>query len=273
MSTVPDLPLGNDDGDAVYLAETLRHERIDLLLDDSAGVELARSAVRQTVWLVIGTVLLFLFISMLSGVGGSSSRSSSSSGTPWLLIGVFVAVAVGFIRWIIFIGTTMRKEPVSEWATLLVGKAAAADSVYSHVAGRLRDRQLPIQNYVARRTAGAYNVTGNRLVLVDGIHYVYVSVFAYGTSLYLGWSMWRIRSGSDLYRDYRAQSSGDRLDQVGRLLNLDRLKAMREAVHSVCREALHTAVEDGRISEGYGFPNGMPHIEGLPYATAPRPQA
>ncbi|GAA2987149.1 hypothetical protein [Actinokineospora diospyrosa] len=260
MSEIPGLPTENDDGDATYLAETLRHERIDLLLDDSQALDMVRTTIRRALWAAGVLVFSFLVLAVLP---------RSALGMSELVFVAVVALVVLLVRWNIFRRST-HNEPISEWSTLLVGKAAAADSVYSHIAGRLRDREMPIQSNTASRMT-ATRVMGNRLVLVDGYHHVYVSVFAYGTSLYLGWSMWRIRTGADLLHEYRVQSRGDRMDQVGRVLNLDRLKAMREAVHSVCREALHTAVADIRIAEDYGFPTGMPKLESLPTSVIPVP--
>lgn len=152
----------------------------------------------------------------------------------------------------------------------LAGKAAAADSVYSHIAGTLRDRQLPIQHRVERRTLTEFGARGNRLVLAQDCYYVYVTVFGYGTGLYLGWTMWRVRKGSDLVRQYdHDQRHGH--DPVRSILRLEQLKAMREAVHAACREALHLAIKEVHVEESYGFPNGMPQIESAPYRKAPRP--
>lgn len=263
----------NGDGDATYLEKTLRHTPTDLLLDDSVSADVIRAVWRRSVRSAVGTLIFFLVLWLLNGglgsVGpGGSSRDGDSG--AFLIIGFVAALVVFALCWILFL-TGEKQEAISEWCTLLAGRAAAADSVYSHIAGRLRDRQLPIHNYLVKRTRTGFGSTGNRLVLVDGYHYVYVSVFGYGTSLYLGWTMWRVRKGSALLQQYFGNSYREGSDPIGRILDLERLRAMREAVHATCREALHTAVRDVNVSEGYGFPSGMPPIEGLPYGSAPQP--
>jgi hypothetical protein len=225
--------------------------------------------------LALATFILFALIGLtIGGIPGSSSSSSvgpSGDGNQGVIIivGAVLMVVVFVGIWIAFL-TSQHVEPISEWCTLLAGRAAATNSVYSNIAGKLRERALPIWTCYLR-TPSTVGSTENRLVLVDGYHYVYVSVFSYGTSLYLGWNMWRVRNGSVLLQQYfnRSHGSGG-LGAVGKVLNLERLKTMREAVHAVCREALHTAVQNIEIPEHYGFPNGMPPIEGLPGGTSPQ---
>ncbi|MET0236423.1 MAG: hypothetical protein ABW224_17375 [Kibdelosporangium sp.] len=269
MSDTHEVPLDGEDGDLIYLEQILRHEPTDLLLDDSVPGEVLRAVWRQAIRSALGTFAIFLIIWLLNGGLGFTSRSSKDDAEGIVVTGIFFAVVVFCACWVHFL-TRDRQEPVSEWCTLLAGKSAAAGSVYSHIAGKVRERHLPLQEYLAKRTSTSSGVTGNRLILVDGYHYVYISVFSYGTSLYLGWSMWRIRRGSVLFRQYWS-THRDNLDSVGRILNLEQLKAMREAVHAACREALHTAVQDVTVSETYGFPSGMPPIERLPYGSAPHP--
>ncbi|HEV2782719.1 MAG TPA: hypothetical protein VGX25_25285 [Actinophytocola sp.] len=241
-----------------------------MLLDDLVSGDTIRAVWRRSLRSAVGTFVLFLIIWIFTGgLSGAFTSTQRDDSDALLIIGAVLAVIAFGLSWLLFL-TSEKQEAISEWCTLLVGRAEAADSVYSHIAGRLRERRLPIHNYLVKRTPTGFGATGNRLVLVDGYHYVYVSVFSYGTSLYLGWSMWRVRKGSVLLHQY-SSSRGTSLDPIGRILNLERLKAMREAVHAVCREALHTAVQSVSVSESYGFPSGMPPIEGLPYASAPQP--
>ncbi|ALG08382.1 hypothetical protein [Kibdelosporangium phytohabitans] len=259
------------DGDALYLEKTLRHTPTDLLLDESSGRNDVRAVWRSSSRLAIGTFLLFTVIWIINGgLIGTTSRSSSDDEDVLLIMGIVFGVIAFIVRWALFLGSE-KQEAISEWSTLLAGRAAAADSVYSHIVGRLREREFPIRSFAGRRH-NTLGVTGNRLVLVEGHHYVYVSVFRYGTSLYLGWTMWRVRKGSTLLtQNFYGSSQGTGPDPIGRILNLEQLKAMREAVHSICREALHTAVQNVNVPEDYGFPSGMPPIENLPYGTAPQP--
>lgn len=273
MSSTPAPNPESADGDAVYIEKTLRHAPTDLLLDDAVSDDVIKAAWRRSIRLALGLFAVFLVIWLISG-GMSTPFSSSSSvddeSSAILVAGMTVGIFAFVVTWVVFL-VSEKQEAISEWCTLLADKAPAADSVYSHVVGRLRERRIPVHHFFTRRTRTPIGVTGNRLVLIDGYHYAYVSVFAYGTGLYLGWSLWRIRRGSTLLAQYLGVRQGNRYDPVARILNLERLKAVREAVHAVCREALHTAIRDVHVAEGYGFPQGMPMIEELPFGTAPAP--
>jgi hypothetical protein len=49
---------------------------------------------------------------------------------------------------------------------------------------------------------------------------------------------------------------------------------MREAVHAVCREGLVVAIENRMVPVEFGFPHGMPLVDGSNIPTAPGyPQA
>ncbi|HEX4221817.1 MAG TPA: hypothetical protein VHZ97_05615, partial [Pseudonocardiaceae bacterium] len=164
--------------------------------------------------------------------------------------------------WLILL-LTKSQEPISEWHVLLADRAAATDSVYSVVVGEARDRHLPLHPYV-RRLPTRFGSVSNRLVLVDGHYEAFITVFAYGTSLYLGWTMWRSRRGAHLIGSYIAdtfRNMGGQLDPVARMLRTEQARAMREAVHAVCREGLHVAVEQTEVPESYAFPQGLPPVE------------
>lgn len=275
---------GHDDGDATYIEKTLRHTPTDLLLDETPPGVLLRAAWRRSVKGAFGTFIVCLIVWIFTSApflgsnyrgsyenGAGNAATEDGSGNAFTIIGVLAPIIVFVVSWIAFLAGE-KQEAISEWCTLLGGRSEAANSVYSHIAGGLRERRLPIQNYLVKRTPTRFGATGNRLVLVDGYHYVYVSVFSYGTGLYLGWTMWRVRAGSFLVRQYFIESAANGGGgPLSRILNLERLKAMREAVHAVCREALHAAIENVEIPEYYGFPSGMPPIEVLPYGGAPRP--
>ena len=209
---------------------------------------------------IVGIWFCSAVISIVTYVGvvvlvGMVARSAVLA----LTLGLIVATTV---FWLVFLLST-RQEPVGEWRALLDDRAPVAGAVYSLVCGRLRDRRMPIYA-VVRRTRTGFGGVSNRLILIDGHYKIYVSVFEYGTSLYLGWTMWRTRRGWTLLgrfvSDLVAGITG-RLDPVGMTLRTERARAMREAAHAICREGLHVAIERKEVPVHYGFPNGLPPIE------------
>jgi hypothetical protein len=224
-------------------------------------------------WRTIGRIWFRAFVCSLAvllflAFIGLSGGSSATAGAGGLLSFI--------VFWVVFL-FAKTEEPIGEWRVVLEGRAAASPSVYSAIRGKLAERELPIQSVQARRTRNAFGTVHNRLILIDGQYQVHVSVFEYGTSLYLGWMMWRSRRGTVVLARFVADlvaSFAQRLDPSDLMLRTVRPRAMREVVHALCREGLHVAVEQITVPENYGFPEGLPQIEALPgtiSAAAPIP--
>ncbi|HEX3785296.1 MAG TPA: hypothetical protein VHX38_37065 [Pseudonocardiaceae bacterium] len=265
------------DGDAAYLDKTLLHRPVELYFDESVTTRtLVMLWIRATIFtgpVFFVCLIALLLSSMFGNTGDEAFSSDGTSSTSPLTILLIVALVGSFlIFWGILLLAKMQ-EPISEWHVLLADRAPAADSVYSQIVGRIRDRGLPLYPY-ARRTPTAFGPVSNRLVLVDGHYQAYITVFGYGSGLYLGWTMWRSRSGAHLVGRYLAdifRSMSGQLDSVALMLRTEQARAMREAVHAVCREGLHVAVERIEVPGSYGFPQGLPQVEIFPTASAPAP--
>lgn len=264
------------DGDASYLDKTLLHQAMELSLDESVSGRTVlrlwgRAAAIAGAWYVF-----FLFIWLMSGGPDTSSLYGGGRGGDGGGSGLLTVAGLGsfVLFWLVFLMTRVQ-EPIGEWKVLLADRAAAKPDVYSQIHGRLRDRRLPISFSARRiRTGLGRDSVGDRVVLVDGHYTAYISVFDYGTSLYLGWMMWRTRRGASLLGRFLADVVGGMFghtDPVKLMLRTERPRAMREAVHSVCREGLHVAVEGLSVPEAYGFPAGLPPIEDGELAAAMPP--
>ena len=218
------------DADSAYLQTTLRHEPMELALDDSVslrtlGIMLVRA---YLAWFVVALVFGILGI-LVSANGG---------GYTLLGLGYFVSI-VAF--WWVLLGTKVT-EPIGEWRVLLTDRAGQAESYYRVIVAVLSRRQLPIQPFLRSVKLTADNRIKHTIVLADNEYQTYVTVFPYGTSLYVGWQMWRRRSGAQLIK----RALVDRVtaaNLVTAMLRTDRARAVREAVHLACREAVYTPVD------------------------------
>jgi hypothetical protein len=174
-------------------------------------------------------------------------------------------VIVMFIVFVVAFLLIKLPEPMGEWRILLTDRADSADSVYSQIAGTLSRRAMPIRVFFRRINNGFGRGASNRLVLREGHYTAYVSVFAYGTSLYLGWTMWRSRYSIALLLQFFVDSLDgltNRGDAERKMMQTERPRAMREAVHAVCREGLVVAIEARMVPTEFGFPQGMPPVDG-----------
>lgn len=263
------------DGNEAYLDKTLRFNDIELSLDESVNFRilwrlwLRAFIVSGVVWAVFavpGVVLMFSDAGSVLGGG-----ASSGGGTVLVTVGTIPGV---IMFWLILLLSKLP-EPIAEWRVLLADRAAGADSVYSQISGTLWHRQLPVNWRVRRiRTGFGPSNVSNRLVVQDRTYTAYISVFPYGTSLYLGWMMWRTRRGTTLIGRFVADvfsGMGNGQDLERQMMRTERPRAMREAVHAACREGLMVAHEGRQVPVEYGFPQGLPQIEPDELGSAPVP--
>jgi hypothetical protein len=274
-SAMPDLEAMNvpgwhgGDGNAAYLDKTLRHHAIELGFTERvnwrtlAALFFRAFVVSLAVWIVLGFVLLFFLV---AGAG-------AAAGAVYFL----AMILSGATFWLVFL-TTRLPEPIAEWRVLLADRRDTADAVYSQIAGALRERRIPLYcEYLRIPTDFGSRDVSNRLVLKDGVYDAYVSVFGYGTSLYLGWMMWRSRRGYQLLARFIADVVSGMLGQNSpeqQMMRTERPRAMREAVHAVCREGLFVGIERREVPLSFGFPYGVPPVQAGPtMPDAPPPNA
>jgi len=252
------------DGNAAYLDKTLRHERVELSLDDSVSATAVRGLiVRAGLLALLFWVVAFIPVLLAALVAGGL-------GVP-----VFVLWWVGGSGIFLFALLGCRvTEPLAEWRVLLENRVDEAEPTYVAIAAALRGRRIPLAVIPRRMYAGSGDgAVRNRLAISDGDYTAYVSVFNYGSSLYLGWMMWRSRRGYVLVGQFltdMVNSIRGRLSPEEMVMRTERPRAMREAVHAACREGLTAAVELRRLPIERGFPGGtLPPID-APVAPAPR---
>jgi hypothetical protein len=256
-----------ESADADYLRRTLVHRPVELYFDESVTPRSLfllwlRAALITGPFFFI-SLLLYTLLSLASGLAGAGGEEQSGSGGGAAIL--FVVMIISFIAFWLILFLTRLQEPISEWHVLLADRAAAAESVYNVIVGRSRDRSLPLYPYT-RRLPTSFGPVSNRLVLVDGHYEAFITVFPYGSGLYLGWTMWRSRRGAHLIGRYLGdifRGMSGQLDPVARMLRTEQARAMREAVHAVCREGLSVAVEQTEVPDSYAFPQGLPPVETL----------
>lgn len=134
---------------------------------------------------------------------------------------------------------------LSEWKFSVDDKAAAAPVAFEHITWAVRRRETPLDLIQVRHLNLAGGQGRDYLELRRGLFTGFISCFAYGQDLYVGWTfflrisplryllmalarVWQTlkRQGTDLYVTLR----------------FDYARAMREAMHSVAREGVDVAV-------------------------------
>jgi hypothetical protein len=236
------------DADALYLQKTLRHEPMELGLDDSVSPRIIRLLALRAwlAWAVVFIPLGFVGVAVLLGGEG-----------PALLIVAFLVSIVVF--WVVLLRSKVT-EPIGEWRTLLADRAVQSESYYRMINAVLQRRQLPIDAVKLRRIrlSTKDRPVKQTIELSENEYRTYVTVFPYGTSLYVGWQMWRRRSGGQLVKRVLVDLFKG-ADIVTVMLRTDRARAVREAVHLACREAVYATADEGLWAEAQQL--RLPQVE------------
>ena len=262
--------VGPGDGDTAYHIQSLKHQPVELALDESVP----RSALLSLFLRAVAVAFVVWWIFLIIWFAGESS-SFSSGGTPDTSL-LSVGSIISFLLFWFVLLFTKTHEPIGEWRALLENKSAAATSAYAAIYGSLRRRQIPLNAIPMRVRSDVLlpEAVNNRLVISERGYTAYVSVFPYGTSLYVGWLMFRSRRGIVLILTALKDVLGGilgRTDLVSQMLRTEKVRAMREAVHSAAREGVDIAIQGTEVPMMATFGFDVP-IQDLDAAAAsPQP--
>jgi hypothetical protein len=175
------------------------------------------------------------------------------------LLPIFVLCLIaGPVIYIILLLVITTNDPISESKSLIPDAHAAASGSFAAIGWSLRTRRVPVnaQPKLMRSDIILPGSVASRLEIKDGSYYAYVSVFEYGTSLYIGWSMWRRRPGRTLiftyWRDLFANAA-NRADLMRQTLRTEKARAMREALDIATREGIEAAIEGTELTVSQVF--------------------
>jgi hypothetical protein len=247
------------DADSVYMQKTLRHQPMELGLDDSVSLS-------ALVMILVRAFIFWVIISfVLGGIG--AYKLVNGDGSKWLIL---APLASFIISWVVLLRSKVT-EPIGEWLVLLPDRAGQAESYYRMITAVLKRRQLPIDPQLRSEELNRQTRSVKHMIeLRENEYQTYVTVFAYGTSLYVGWQMWRRRSGAQLFK----RALADRVkgyNLITTMQRTDRARAVREAVHLACREAVYAPVDAQTWAEAQQLQ--LPRIGRESVLLIPRPTA
>jgi hypothetical protein len=258
------------DGETAYHIQSLRHQPVELALDESVPRYALLSLFVRSAAVAFGVWCVFLVIWFLGALSSFSNNSTPNSS----LLSIGSAVSF-FTFWFVLL-FSRTNEPIAEWRALLEDKAAAAVSAYAAIYGSLRRRRIPLNAVPTRVRSDVLlpEAVNNRLVITERGYSAYVSVFPYGTSLYIGWLMFRSRRGISLIltalKDVLGSILG-RTDIVSQMLRTEKVRAMREAVHSAAREGVDIAIQGIEVPmmATFGYDVPVQDLDAPPASPAP----
>ncbi len=250
--------------DEEYLRNRLTYGETQTSLDDTVTLQTLVQAFAPPAAAAILAFWACFFYNVLQGfaLGGLTLISELVSGIAYgLLLGALVFLIAIFIVKI--------DTPLNEWHIILDGKGGLAVGAYSHMREVLKRRMIPVPVTAQRvRVGGGGDSVGNYLVLREGRYVVaYVSAFAYGTGLFLGWSLFRRQNAASVLGQFLSQILSNQ-GRADRLLAANRTRALREAVHNAVREGIDLAAAGGSGPAPETFGHQLPPVQdtltGLP---------
>lgn len=237
------------------------------LMDVISGSE-AKRILRRTFGGALIILLITYFAGPLAGLSGSGADEQGSGTTTFGSLLTFL-----WIAWHLFMP---RTEILSDWHLLLDGKAWISDTAYGVVFVSLRqDHAIPATIEPRRMRVGP-PVRGmrNLLRVRIGKYLAYISVFPFGNDLFLGWTLWRRQIPIMIvFRWIAAFLGGD--PGFSGIIDVEPIKAMREAVHNALRRGIEAAMIGRQIpiaqSFGYELPIETVSHPGVPQETPAAP--
>jgi hypothetical protein len=184
------------------------------------------------VWIAIALITLFVWL-FAKSVNKSLGHLAGYGG---LIVAQLAAYGVLVAFWFFPL-----KEGVSEWMIVVDGRAAAAESAYAQIYGALVRRQTPATVRPMLFRLGSGRGRRSFLEIRQGEYSAIVSVFPYGSDLFVGWTMWwTIYPAKLLWRVLTRGTRGNK-PSFGPVIGSDDVKALREVVHIATREGVDVA--------------------------------
>jgi hypothetical protein len=229
--------IGRSQPNQTYVGHRLLYEQNIVESMDPLSWTFVKEMLFQALMIWFAGFALSIVPSLIFIVG-----SAQNSGVLRLLggLGLFIA---GPVLWVYFWFHRISAVK-SEWKLLVDDQGPAAGQVFAHITWALKRRRTPIRSLKVRRLSQPGRQQRDYLELRDGIFTGFVSAFAYGDDLYIGWSLlwnlspfrWVIAWLGRLYLVFTGRGS-----QLHLMHRYENAKAMREAMHSAAREGVDAA--------------------------------
>lgn len=186
------------------------------------------------------------------------------------LVGARTFAAALLVIWCVALAALFwfMPEPVllSDWKLTVDGSAGAATAVLDHMAWTIHERRTPLDSLRAKQLSVPGQPPRVYLELRHGLFAGYVSSFAYGNDLFVGWTFWLYMSPARwvllaLGRAFQALTLRGSALYVA--LRYDPAKALRETLHSTLRQGVDVASGRVRPAGGGSIGSALP-IEAAP---------
>jgi hypothetical protein len=136
---------------------------------------------------------------------------------------------------------------LAQWSLLVNHEAVAAGAALSHITDAIKDHEIPLEVVRVRTTRPPADQRRDYLELRQGCFTGFVSCFAHGRDLYVGWTFWLYLSPLRLLImivGRKVQDMSGRGDDIHQTLRYESIRATIAAMHRAVLEGINIAVGD-----------------------------
>jgi hypothetical protein len=232
--------------------ETSNEPTFDPLRNSRFGWQLARRFALFFVAGALANILITLFFLFVALVTGDRSALNILPVLSFLIeAGLFVAYALMPVPALL-----------TQWSRLLSFRADVADIAFEHIAAAMDSHDTPSDSFQPRTLVPPGEGTRKYLELRRGVFTGFISCFAHGRDLYVGWSFWIYMSPLRwvLMRIGRyIQDRTGRGNDMYQTLRYDSTRATVAAMHACTLEGIDAAIrtidpEGGLLGSVATFP-------------------
>ena len=255
VASLSDFAAGATEQNVVYLGNRLMYARDVEEMDPVRNAKVFGQLLVQLALFVLGPFLLAVALGFVGAILWVLNQIVDNPLTSGLSAFVGVLSVLAFlVTAVCFVIAWFRSVPIrnSEWVMYLDDKGPAAPAVFAHVVGAFQRRRTPADTVRVKRVQLPGGGVRDMLEVRYGVFVGFVSAYAFGNDLHVGWVYyWRL----SLVRLF--------VLEIGNLLN--GLRGRQTEVHVLARyepaktmrEALHAAAREGVDVAGSGVPSMM----------------
>jgi hypothetical protein len=242
-SAATDIPDGCGDSRTAYPDKPQRPEALNLAFEENVPVSAIGVVILKAVLVAHVVTLPPSIVILAQWLTGDDISMALTFGTA----------ALAMFAYSVVLFLSRVTEPVAEWRVLLDERQHRAADVFKQINITLQDlHSTPPVSAQLLQPVGSQDVN-YRLQLTEGRYQAYVTVFAHGSALYVGWTMWSSRRGylllGQFFGGILASFPGQDADER-RVIRAERPRAMVEAVQLACLQGLSAAAVENRSAAG-----------------------
>lgn len=198
------------------------------------------------VWFVVTAAITVLqLVAYAFSLAGDNvlSLPTEALSAPYL-IGAAISTIFSIVLACVFWFRPLSVQ-LSEWMITIDGAGEGARAALEHMYLIVHNRQTPVRTLRVVRLQAARQQQRDYLRLDDAHFSGFVSSFAHGTDLFIGWTFWLTMSPAQWMWLSLGRMFRDSSNNIYKSLVNDRPKAMREVMHAAVRQGVDMAT--GRI--------------------------